>query len=249
MATIKDVARAANVSTATVSAVINDSAYVSAELRGARARRDQGTQLCAVARRAEPQARPQPADRAGGRRSRQPVLLARGVGGGGGGRGLGLFAAGVQQRREAGGRAAHPQPHPHAVLRRRRAGAGRRFRRSICSAIPTASRSRPCCSAARSRTTSRTRSPSTTSRPAGRRRNICSTSATRGIGTITGPLHLTTGRGRLDGHAGGDEGARAGARAAARPLRRVPRGCGLFGGAQPAGAAGPADRRSTWRAA
>jgi len=34
MATIKDVARAANVSTATVSAVINDSAYVSADLRG-----------------------------------------------------------------------------------------------------------------------------------------------------------------------------------------------------------------------
>ena len=33
MATIKDVARAANVSTATVSAVINDSAYVSADLR------------------------------------------------------------------------------------------------------------------------------------------------------------------------------------------------------------------------
>jgi LacI family transcriptional regulator len=34
MATIKDVARAAKVSTATVSAVINDSAYVSADLRG-----------------------------------------------------------------------------------------------------------------------------------------------------------------------------------------------------------------------
>lgn len=34
MATIKDVARAANVSTATVSAVINDSAYVSPDLRG-----------------------------------------------------------------------------------------------------------------------------------------------------------------------------------------------------------------------
>src|SRR5450631_4812669 len=33
MATIKDVARAAGVSTATVSAVVNDSAYVSPELR------------------------------------------------------------------------------------------------------------------------------------------------------------------------------------------------------------------------
>ena len=33
MATIKDVAKAAGVSTATVSAVVNDSAYVSPELR------------------------------------------------------------------------------------------------------------------------------------------------------------------------------------------------------------------------
>jgi LacI family transcriptional regulator len=52
MATIKDVANAANVSTATVSAVINDSAYVSPELRGrvTRAIRDLGYVPSPVAR-------------------------------------------------------------------------------------------------------------------------------------------------------------------------------------------------------
>ena len=101
MATIKDVARAANVSTATVSAVINDSAYVSADLRGrvlaaikelnyapslaARNLKHGRSQLIALV----------VADLA------NPVFLARGVGSRSGGRRLGLFAAGVQQRREA----------------------------------------------------------------------------------------------------------------------------------------------------
>ena len=75
MATIRDVAKAAGVSTATVSAVINDSAYVSPELRTRvlAAIRDLGYAPSTIG--AEPEERPEPADRARRRRSRQPVLL------------------------------------------------------------------------------------------------------------------------------------------------------------------------------
>ena len=54
----------------------------------------------------------------------------------------------------------------------------------------------------------------------------------RRIGAITGPLHLSTGRGRLDGHAGRAE--RAGLTPEPRFVRsgRVPRGRRLFGGAR-----------------
>ena len=126
MATIKDVARAAGVSTATVSAVVNDSAYVSPQLRARVLTADRAsfamrrrwwratcssgrTQLIALA----------VADLA------NPFYRAHRQGGGGGGRGLGLLAGRVQQRREAGHRKAHPVAHPNSGLRRRHAGAGR----------------------------------------------------------------------------------------------------------------------------
>ena len=56
-------------------------------------------------------------------------------------------------------------------------------------------------------------------------------------------------QGPLRGDARGDEGARPRARAAARALGRVPRGRGLFGGAEPPAAARTRRARSTWRAA
>ena len=126
MATIRDVAKAAGVSTATVSAVMNDSAYVSPELRSRVQAAIEALDYAPSHRGAEPEARQKPAHRHVGRRSGEPVLHPHRVPGGSGGGGLGLFAGGVQQRRKDRGREAHPDPHPRAVVRRHPAGAGGR---------------------------------------------------------------------------------------------------------------------------
>ena len=89
MATIRDVANRAQVSTATVSAVVNDSAYVSPELR---------TRVLAAVSELKYTPSVAAPNLKRGRRPRQSVLRAAGLGGGGGGGGLGLFARPVQQR-------------------------------------------------------------------------------------------------------------------------------------------------------
>ena len=177
MATIRDVATAAGVSTATVSAVINDSAYVSPELRG--------RVLAAISELGY--APSQVARNLSRGRSQLIALAVADL--------ANPFFARIVWAAEAAAAAwgyslvvFNSDEKPEAekrILDRIRtlscdgvdAGAGGRPPQHRAARSSTASRSRPCCSAARSTTTHPTRSPSTISPPAGRRRTICSTSA------------------------------------------------------------------------
>ena len=199
MATIKDVAKAAGVSTATVSAVINDTAYVSPELRDrvlaaireldyvpsrvARNLRSGRSQLIALA----------VADLANPFYARIVCAAETAVAA------WGYSLVRVQQRREARHREADSRAHPHLgcdglVMVPVGSPASYRPRE-----LPTAARPIVLLGRSVDDSSHRHGHHRQSSRLAARRRTISWISATRRIGSITGPLHLSTSRGRLQG--------------------------------------------------
>ena len=200
MATIKDVAKAAGVSTATVSAVINDSAYVSPDLRSRVLARDRA--ISAMRPRWPRGA--SSAAAASSSRSRSPISPTRSIA---------RIVCAAEAAVAAWGYSLvvfnsdeKPENEKRILARIRMLGcdgvgarSGRRLRRSIAHReLP---RAMPTVLLGRSVEDERHRHGhhrQPLGRPAGDR-TICSISATRRIGSITGPLQLSTGRGRLDG--------------------------------------------------
>ena len=198
MATIKDVAKAAGVSTATVSAVINDSAYVSPDLRSrvlsavsdlryapsqiARSLKRGRSQLIALA----------VADLANPFYARMVHAAEAAVAAWG----YSLVVFNSDEK---------PENEKRVLARIRMlgcdgavlvpVGASDQYR---ARELSEGNADRPARPLARGRAAS-TRSQSTTAPPAARPPTTCSISATRRIGSITGPLQLSTGRGRYDG--------------------------------------------------
>ena len=234
MATIKDVARAADVSTATVSAVINDSAYVSADLRGrvlaavkdlnyapslaARNLKHGRSQLIALV----------VADLANPFFARMVWAAEAAVAAWG--YSLLVFNSDEKPEPRSASSAASACWAATASCWCRSATP-----RSIVQRDPDG---KPMPTVLFGRTVEDDKSDTVTID------NISAGRAGDGLSARSRPYahrhdHRSAARVDRQGparrHARGDEGARAGAASRACPLRRVPRGCGLFGGAQPAG--------------
>ena len=126
MATIKDVAREALVSTATVSATLNNSAYVSPDLRARVLAAVDRLDYAPIGRRAKPEEGAHGIAGARRRRCDQPVLHEPDQRGGNRCRCARLFADALQQRRAVRPGAAISAPHPGAPLRWPDPGALRR---------------------------------------------------------------------------------------------------------------------------
>ena len=188
------------VSTATVSAVMNNSAYVSPELAGPRAGGDQGPRLRPSLVGAQSEERPQPAHRLRRRRPRQ----SRSSRASSGRRKRPSRRGAIRWSSSTATRSPRPRSASSPASARSPATASCWCR----SAIPTQgvqarrrrpARSRPCSSAGRSRTTA-SDTVTLDNISAGRQAtSYLLDLGHRRIGTITGPLHLSTGQGRLDG--------------------------------------------------